>query len=309
MIRYTIQRVIYMVITMFVIIAISFFAMKIMPGTPFKNVQKLSPSQLQTLNHEYGFDKPIPVQFVKYLDNVIHGNFGLSFQFQGRPVAQIVAQKLPVSANLGFEALVVGVIIGIILGILAALRRGKVTDYGTTIVAVLGISIPGFVAAILLQVIFAMDLHWFPVAEWGGWKYHVLPVAALSFPVIATIARFMRTEMVEVLNEDYIEMARAKGMSRLSVTLKHAVRNSMIPIITIVGPLAVAIMTGILVIENIFAIPGIGDQFVTSITTNDYPMIMAVTIMFAAAFILVIFIVDVLYGIIDPRIRLAGGDS
>jgi len=295
--RYILKRLGYMVVTLFVIVALTFFTMKLLPGTPYKNQQKLSKEQI-----------PLPVQFVKYIGNLLKGDLGISFQFDGRSVNEIIGDLLPVSADLGFEALVVGLIVGLILGIIAGVKRNTAWDYITTFIAVIGVSVPSFVLAQLLQYYFAVKHQWLPVAYWDGPAYHVLPVIALAFGPIASIARYMRTSLVDNLNSDYIEMARAKGLSRFTVVFKHAVRNSLIPIVTIVGPMAVGLMTGVLVIENIFAIPGIGDQFVTSVYTNDYPMIMGTTIMFSVAFVVVILIVDILYGVIDPRIRVAGGE-
>jgi len=306
--RYILKRLGYMVVTLFVIVALTFFTMKLLPGTPYKNQQKLSKEQIALLNHKYGLDLPLPVQFVKYIGNLLKGDLGISFQFDGRSVNEIIGDLLPVSADLGFEALVVGLIVGLILGIIAGVKRNTAWDYITTFIAVIGVSVPSFVLAQLLQYYFAVKHQWLPVAYWDGPAYHVLPVIALAFGPIASIARYMRTSLVDNLNSDYIEMARAKGLSRFTVVFKHAVRNSLIPIVTIVGPMAVGLMTGVLVIENIFAIPGIGDQFVTSVYTNDYPMIMGTTIMFSVAFVVVILIVDILYGVIDPRIRVAGGE-
>jgi len=306
--RYILKRLGYMVVTLFVIVALTFFTMKLLPGTPYKNQQKLSKEQIALLNHKYGLDLPLPVQFVKYIGNLLKGDLGISFQFDGRSVNEIIGDLLPVSADLGFEALVVGLIVGLILGIIAGVKRNTAWDYITTFIAVIGVSVPSFVLAQLLQYYFAVKHQWLPVAYWDGPAYHVLPVIALAFGPIASIARYMRTSLVDNLNSDYNEMARAKGLSRFTVVFKHAVRNSLIPIVTIVGPMAVGLMTGVLVIENIFAIPGIGDQFVTSVYTNDYPMIMGTTIMFSVAFVVVILIVDILYGVIDPRIRVAGGE-
>ncbi|WP_085521731.1 oligopeptide ABC transporter permease [Tuberibacillus sp. Marseille-P3662] len=306
---YTLKRVAYMIVTIFVIIAITFFIMKLLPGTPYKNAAKLTPAQIEVLNEKYGLDEPIPVQFVQYVGNMVKGDLGISFQYDGRSVTKIISNKLPVSAQLGFEAMIVGVILGIILGIIASLRRGTILDYGAVFLAVLGISIPSFVFAQLLQYYVGLQWDLLPIAYWKGPSYHILPVIALAIGVIANISRFTRTEMVEVLNQDYITTAKAKGLRRFTVIMQHSIRNAMIPVITIVGPLAASIMTGSLVIENIFAIPGIGEQFVTSILTNDYPMIMGTTILISVAFVIVIFVTDMLYGVIDPRIRISGGNS
>jgi len=282
--------------------------MKLMPGTPFKNQNRISPEQLAQLKHYYGLDQPVPIQYLHYIGNALHGDLGGSFQFGMRPVTTILAEKAPVSFDLGFEAVIIGAIFGILLGVIAGLRRGTILDYGTMFISVLGISIPSFVLAVFMQYIFGVKWQLLPLAYWKGPEYHIMPVIALAVGVIANVARFMRTEMVEVINQDYITTAKAKGISSFNVIFKHSVRNALIPVITILGPLTAAIVTGSLVIENIFAIPGIGSQFVDSIVTNDYPMIMGTTELYSALLIIMIFIVDILYGVIDPRIRLAGGE-
>lgn len=306
---YIFKRIALSIVTIFVIITITFVIMKLLPGTPYQNQQKMSQQQIEALNHKYGFDKPIPVQYVQYVGNVAQGDLGESFQYDGRSVMKIINDRLWVSADLGIESIIVGVFFGIILGIIAALRQGTFTDYGAVIAAVLGISVPSFLLAVILQFAFAMHWKWLPVAYWDGASNHVLPVIALAVGMLATISRFMRTEMVEVLNSDFIVFAKSKGLRRFTVIAKHSVRNALIPIVTIVGPMTAGIITGTLVIEKIFAIPGIGQQFVESIYTNDYPVIMGTTILLTLAFVLMIFITDMLYGIIDPRIRLQGGSE
>ncbi|WP_174615016.1 ABC transporter permease [Virgibacillus ihumii] len=309
MVGYIIKRLAYMCLTMLVIITLTFGIVKLLPGSPYQNAQKLTEAQIEALNEQYGLDDPLPVQYVRYLGNVLTGEFGISFQFDGRSVGTIIGNKLPVSVQLGLESVIVGTIIGIILGAIAALRKGGVLDYGTTLFAVLGISIPSFIFAMLLQYIFAMKLNLLPLAYWEGWKHHIMPVASLAVMFIALIARYMRTELVEVMGSDYITTAKAKGLKRSTVIVKHSIRNALIPIVTIIGPATASIVTGSLVIEQIFAIPGIGDAFVNAIFTNDYPVIMGTTILFALFFVVAIFLTDMVYGIIDPRIRLSGGDS
>lgn len=298
-----------MLVTIFVVITITFVIKEFLPGSPYENQEKLSDEQIAALDKKYGFDKPIPVQYVKYISNVAKGDLGDSFQFGGRAVTKVVSERLTVSAFLGVESIVVGVILGIILGVIAALRQGTITDYGSVILAVLGISVPSFLLAVLLQYVFAMRIDWLPVAYWKGPAYHILPVIALATGILAQISRFMRTEMVEVLGSDFIVFAKSKGLTRYAVIVKHAIRNALIPIITIIGPLTVAIITGSLVVERIFAIPGIGQQFVESIYTNDYPVILGTTILYTVAFVVIIFITDLLYGVVDPRIRLQGGSE
>lgn len=306
--RYVLKRIGFMIVTFFVVVTLTFIAMKMLPGTPFLN-PKLDPTQRQALMHEYGLDQPLVIQYVKYIWELLQGNMGTSFQYGNEDVTTLLFQKFPVSMNLGFEAIIIGAILGTLLGIFAGLHRGKFLDWGSMIFSMLGISIPSFIFAGILQYFLGVAIPIFPVAGWEGASSHVLPVASLAVGVLAEVAIFMRTEMVEVLNQDYIVTAKAKGLSKNAVVYKHAVRNALIPVVTILGPMTAAIITGSLVIEDIFGIPGIGDQYVKSIVTNDYPMIMGTTELYAALFILTIFIVDLLYGVIDPRIRVSGGHN
>lgn len=282
--------------------------MQTLPGSPF-NDERLSEAQERILNERYGLNEPIAIQYFKYLGNVLTGNLGVSFQFDGRAVTTIIGERIGVSAILGAQAMGVGVILGGILGIIAAVKHNTIFDYSAMVIAVLGLSIPNFVFAGLLQYWIGVRLQWLPVAFWEGFEYSILPTIALAAFVMATIARYMRSEMLDVLGQDYITTAQSKGLSSWTVIRKHGIRNAMIPIITIIGPLTVSLMTGTLVVEQIFSVPGLGEQFVNSILTNDYPVIMGVTLFFSLLFIVVIFIVDILYGIIDPRIRISGGDQ
>ena len=278
-----------MIITLWLIATITFFLMQLLPGTPYTNQEKLSPETIAMLNKQSGLDKPVIVQYGIYLKNLVTGDFGISFQFKNQPVAKLLAGRIGPSLQLGGQAIIFGTLVGILL------------------LAILGRSIPNFVFAVLLQYIFAMKLRILPIAMWNGFAYTILPTIALAMSPMADSARFIRTEMVEVLHSDYVELAKAKGLSRWQVAFRHGLRNSLIPLITLLGPLAVGLMTGSLVVENIFAIPGIGEQFVKSIMTNDYPTIMAVTILYSTMLVVVILIVDLLYGLIDPRIRVSGG--
>lgn len=307
MAKYVIQRIIYMFVTLFLIASFTFFLMKIIPGTPFTKADKLSETQLTIMKEKYGLDDPVPVQYANYMMNLVKGDLGVSFQFDNVGVTEILVKSFAPSAQLGLQAIIFGTAFGIILGVLAALKQNTWVDYGATFVAVLGKSIPSFVFAGLLQYYIGVKLGWFPVAFWRGPEYTVLPTIALAMFPLATSARFIRTEMIEVLESDYIVLAKAKGASWFDIAFKHALRNALIPVITVLGPLVVSLMTGSLVIEKIFGIPGIGEQFVKSIQVNDYPVIMGTTLLFAALFVAVILIVDLLYGVIDPRIRLAGG--
>lgn len=305
MAKYIIKRVFYLVLTLFIIASATFFLMKLMPGSPFNN-PKIPAAQLKILNKAYGLDQPVLVQYGKYLMGILHGDFGTSYQFAGQSVSHLIGSRIAPSLQIGLQAMILGTLLGILLGAIAAIRAHSWVDSVATIFAILGRSIPNFVFAALLQFWLAYKWKIFPIALWDGFQYSILPTLALSMAPLAQTARFMRTEMVEVLNSDYIELARSKGASEWQVVARHALRNSMIPIVTIIGPMAVDLMVGSLVVENIFAIPGIGEQFVRSILTNDYPVIMGLTMLYSAMLVVVLLIVDILYGFIDPRIRLTG---
>lgn len=296
-----------MIITLWLIATITFFLMQLLPGTPYTNQERLSPETIEMLNKQVGLDKPVIVQYGIYLSNLLQGDFGISFQFKTQPVAHLLAGRIGPSLQLGLQAIIFGTVLGTILGTISAMKQNTWADTSSTLVAILGRSIPNFVFAVLLQYIFAIKLQVLPIAKWDGFVYTILPTIALAMSPLADSARFIRTEMVEVLHSDYVELAKAKGLSRWEIAFKHGLRNSLIPLMTLLGPLAVALMTGSLVVENIFAIPGIGEQFVKSITTNDYPTIMAVTILYSFMLIFVILIVDLLYGLVDPRIRVSEG--
>ncbi len=298
-----------MILTLFIVVSVTFFLMKLVPGTPFSNAGKLTHEQLAIMQEKYHLTDPVPVQYANYLKNMVQGDLGISFQFNNTPVTKLLAIRIGPSATLGLEAMVFGSIFGILLGVIAALKQNTWVDYSATFIAVAGKSIPSFIFAGLLQYYVAVKLEWFPVMFWRGPEYTILPTIALAMFPISIAARFMRTELIDVLGSDYITLAKAKGASYFQISVKHALRNALIPVITVLGPLAVSLMTGSLVIEEIFAIPGLGEQFVKAITVNDYPVIMGTTILFAAAFVVIILVVDILYGIIDPRIRISGGRS
>ena len=307
--KYLLKRVFYMILTLFLVATITFFLMKLMPGTPFTNQQKMSATQIAVVNKQYGLDKPIWQQYLSYMLNAAHGDFGTSFQFSNQSVSYLISSRIGPSAQLGIQAIIFGVVLGIIVGSFAAINRNTWIDTLCTVLSIIGKSVPNFVLAVLLQYYIALKLNWLPVAGWNGFNYTILPTIALGVGPLAETARFVRTGMVDVLNSDYIELARAKGMSRFGIVYHHALRNSLIPLVTLIGPYTVALMTGSMVIENIFSIPGIGEQFVKSITTNDYPTIMGVTMLFSAGLVLVILLTDIVYGFIDPRIRLAGNEG
>lgn len=295
-----------MFVSLFIIISITFFLMKLMPGSPF-NDAKLSPEQKQILAEKYGLNDPVGVQYLNYLKNVISGDFGNSFQYHNQPVWDLISPKLIPSLEMGLIAVMIGIVLGSFLGVIAAVKQNTWIDYLATTVSVIAVSVPSFVLAVLLQNVFSVQLRWFPVAGWEGLPTIVLPSLSLSAIVMATVSRYIRSEMIEVLNSDYILLAYAKGVPQYKIIFVHALRNALIPVIIVIVPMTASIMTGTLTIENIFGVPGLGDQFVRSIATNDFSLIMAITILFSSFFIVSIFVVDILYGIIDPRIRVKGG--
>ncbi|HCJ4486143.1 TPA: ABC transporter permease, partial [Listeria innocua] len=287
--------------------SVTFVLMKFLPGTPYRNQEKLSDEQIHMMNEKYGLNDSIPVQYLNYMTGLVKGDLGVSFQLDNRPVSEILGALIGPSVQLALEAMVFGVIFGILLGVVAAMYQNRWPDYTSTFIAILGKSVPSFVFATVLQYWLGAKLQIFPVAGWGSFADTILPAFALAMFPLATAARFMRTELIDVFASDYVLLAKAKGNSRTEVAVKHAIRNALIPLITVLGPLSVALMTGSLVIENIYSIPGIGSQFVSSIQMNDYPVIMGTTLLFAAMLVFVILVVDILYGLIDPRIRVSGG--
>jgi oligopeptide transport system permease protein len=305
MLRYVARRVVYMFAALYIIISVTWFISKLLPGTPFAD-QKLTEETRAQLFEKYGLDEPWPVQYVKYMLNVAQGDLGNSYYFQSQPVTEIILARLPVSAFVGIQAVLIGLVVGLVLGIVAALRHNSFWDTTATVLAVLGVSVPSFVLGPVLQYWLGVKLEWLPIAFFESWWHSVLPSVALSVFVIATVARFIRAEMLEVMGQDYTILAKAKGLSGLAVVMRHVLRNALIPLVTVLAPLTIYIVTGSLVIEQIFAVPGIGEEFVRSIVVSDYAMILGTTIFFSVLFIGALLIQDILYGIIDPRIRVSG---
>ena len=305
--KYILKRIVYLIITLLVIMTATFFLMHSLPGTPFDEdkISKLSAEQQRQIYASYGLDQPVYIQYFKYLGNVLHGDFGTSTLYSGQSVQSILAARIVPSALIGIQAVLAGLVIGLILGIVAAYRHNTPLDYLTMVVSVLGISVPNFVIAALLQYFFGLKWGLLPVAYWESYACSILPSLALSFGVIAQIARFVRTEMLTVLQQDYILMAKAKGLSPVKILLRHALRNSLLPVITILGAIIVNVLTGSLAVESIYSVPGIGSLFVDTIKANDYSTILGLTVFYSAFYVVVILLIDILYCVIDPRIRLA----
>ncbi len=296
-----------MFLSLFLIVSATFFLMRAAPGGPFSAEKKLPPEIEANLNEFYGFDQPLYVQYFDYLKSVATLDFGPSFKYKGQTVNDLISNGFPVSFMLGMEAILLALAFGVLLGVISALKHNKWQDYTAMIIAVLGISVPSFIMATALQYMFAMKLELFPVARWESWAHTFLPALALASTPMAFIARLTRSSMLEVLNNDYIRTAKAKGLSKPVITVKHAMRNAMLPVVSYIGPLTAGILTGSFVIEKIFGIPGLGLHFVTSITNRDYTVIMGVTVFYSILLLASVLIVDILYGLIDPRIKLSGG--
>ena len=301
MAKYVVKRIILAVITVFIISAITFFAMNAIPGGPFSGEKALSPEVERVLMERFNLDKPVPQQFVIYLGRLLHGDFGVSLK-TGRDISQTVFESFKVSARLGGMAALAAVIAGIVFGSIAALNRNRLPDRLIVFFSTLMTAVPSFVLATLLLLVFCIKLGWFPVFSTGNPNY-VLPVIALAMYPMAYITRLTKTSMLDVLGQDYIRTAKAKGVPRVRIIFKHALRNALIPVITYVGPMLAYILTGSLVVENIFTIGGLGSKFVTGITTRDYPMIMATTIFLATLMVIMNLISDLVYKLVDPRIN------
>lgn len=305
--KYILKRILYAVIALFVVSTIAFFAVRMIPGNPIEAMTEKLPDEIrQQVFEQYGFDKPIMEQYKLFFKELFtEGDLGESLKYRGRKVTDTIASYAPVSGLLGAEAIAIGVISGIILGIVAALNRGKWLDYLVMFIAVVGIAVPNFVLASCFQYFLTIRFHLFPTTGWEGFSYTVLPALALSFNSTAKYARYMRANCLDVLNQDYIITAKSKGMSKFRLIRKHVLKNSILPIITLLGPQIALMYGGAFVIERIFAIPGLGSYFVSSVTDRDYTMVMGQTIFIAALYILSVLIVDILYGFIDPRIRIS----
>jgi len=279
--------------------------MHVLPGDPFIGERTIPQEVLNSLYAYYGLDKSLWIQYLNYLKGVLCFDLGPSIIYQGRTVNQFIQEGFPVSALLGLQALLLAVPLGIMLGTWAALKRSEWQDVGAMAISTLGVSVPNFVLASLLQFIFCVKLHWLPVARWGTFAHTILPTIALAALPTAFIARLTRSNMVEVLQQDYIKTATAKGLPLFLIAMKHGLRNALLPVISYLGPVATQILTGSFMIEKIFAIPGLGQWMIHSISGRDYPMIMGLTIFFSSFLMISMFFVDILYSIVDPRIRSA----
>lgn len=319
MLRYVVERVILIFLTLFIILTINFFMLRLMPGTPFDN-PKITDAQKTLMMEKYGLDEPIVVQYFRYLKGVVKGDLGKSFKLQDQPVLKLITMKLPHTVKIGLMALVNGVIFGILLGSLAAVFKGSPIDTGITVMAVIGVSIPSFVLAALLQFYVVGEMGWFTylykpvdatrgVSVWDSIYSSILPAMSMSLFVISAVMRYMRSELVEVLNSDFVLLARAKGLNKAQVITRHSLRNALIPVITVIAPMTVGLLTGGIIIEQFYGVPGLGRLMLNSIAQNDYFLTIGVNLFYSLLFVVIVLMVDLTYGIIDPRIRLKGGNA
>lgn len=308
MLKFILKRLLFMLVTIWIIITLTFLLMHSIPGDPISAESRRLPPQIRAnLYIKYGLDKPLFTQYAIYLKNFVTKlDLGESYFYPGVSVNDMIREKAPVSGALGGESLIFGLVLGLLLGIIAALKKGKWPDFGVMFLAIVGIAVPSFVLAAVFQYFFTVKYQILPTIGWGSFKYTILPALAMSFGTIATYARFMRSSCIEVLNQDYILTARAKGVSEGALIRKHVLRNAIMPTVTMLGPQIAMIFTGTIVIESIFSVPGIGRYFVECIAARDYPVILGTTVFVAVLYIISVFFVDILYGFIDPRIRING---
>ncbi len=304
MIKYVIKRLLLAVITVFIVGTLTFFLMNMVPGGPFLSEKAISPAAQKALEAKYGLDKPLFQQYVTYMTDALHGDFGDSLKQRGRTVASIISTKFPVSARVGGCAILLSLLIGIPLGCMAALNRGKFLDSFISVISTFGIAVPSFVICTLLMYFLGVHLKWLPTFGITSWKHYVMPVMALSFYPTAYIMRLMRSSLLDVLGQDYMRTTKAKGVSQFFALYKHALRNAILPVITYLGPMTAYTLTGSFVVEKIFTIPGLGGEFIGSIGSRDYTIIMGTTIFLAALMVFMNVVVDIVYKLVDPRIKL-----
>lgn len=310
--RYLLRRVFYAFLTVFLLLCITFALMHCMPGEPFTGERVLPEQTMAAINAKYGLDQPLLTQFGIYFSNALRGDLGNSL-VDGRPVAEIIAVAFPVSFELGLRALLFALLLGLFLGVVAAVRQGTGWDTLCMVVSLAGVSAPAFIVGALLQYFLGVQLYlftgirFFAVTGWNDANSKLLPAFALAFGALAVVSRLMRAGMLEVLAQDYIKIARAKGLSPWQVVRRHCLRNASLPVISVMGPLVATLFTGTFVIESIFSIPGLGRYFVDSVLTYDYPVILGTTLFYGAFLVLMGLLVDLLYGLVDPRIRLVEG--
>ena len=305
MIRYVFKRFWISLLTLWLLATITFFLLRVLPGNPFQTDQILTVEMQERMMNYYGLNRPIFEQYFTYMGNLLRGNMGYSLKYTNRTVNSIIARAFPVSADLGLRSLALALPVGLFLGIVSARKRGKAVDYLCVVVSVIGVSIPSFILGSFLQFVFALKLKVLPMAQWTTEMHKILPTVAIALGLLATLTRIMRASMLEITTQDYVKTAKSKGLSEGKIVWSHEIRNALIPILTMLGPMVASVLMGTFVIEKIFAIPGLGLHFVNSITGLDYTMTMGLTVFFGAFLVTANFLVDIAYGVVDPRIRIA----
>ena len=304
--KYILKRLLIGVVTLLALATITFFLMHIIPGSPFAGeTSKLPAAVKEKLIAKYGLDKPLVVQYVTYLRNAIHGDFGTSLNRKGREVMDIIMGGIRPTASLGLVAFVIAMTVGILLGTISAFSRQRWVSGLVAVISTIGVSVPSFLIALLMMLVFGVLLGWLPIVGLSSWRHYIMPGIALSLAPIAMIARLVRSSLLEVMRQDYMVLARSKGTPELQVITRHALKNALIPVITYAGPLIATLLTGSFVIETLFSIPGIGAEFVTSVSNRDYTLIMALMIFYGAFIIVANIVTDLITAAIDPRIRLS----
>ena len=306
MFKYILKRIGAGALSLFVLVTITFFLLHIIPGGPFSPAENRNvPTKiLEKISDQYGLNDPIPVQYVRYLNNLAHGDLGTSFKKQDTTVNELIAQGFPVSAKVGIWGVLISLAVGIPLGVVAAVKRGRLPDGPAMVFATIGVSVPSFVICVLMMYFFCEKWRIFPSYGLTSWKHYVLPVFCMAFSQIAYITRLMRSSMLETMRQDYIRTERAKGVPEFTVISKYAMKNSLLPVITYVGPMVAALLTGTFIIEKLFSIPGLGRYFVTAINDRDYSVTLGLTIFVGGLIIIVNIIVDIMYAVIDPRVKI-----
>ena len=307
MLRFVLQRLIVAIPTLFVVITAAFFMMRAAPGNPFSTDRKLPPAIEKNIAAKYHFDRPLYVQYAEYVGGVLHGDLGPSLKYRDKTVLEIIQQNYRVSLTIGLAAFVISVVVGVALGVIAAMSQNGPPDYTTMAIAILGVCVPTFVTAPLLQLGLGSKLGWLPIGAWDGGALPnlIMPVIVLALPQIAIVSRLTRAGMIEALHSNYVRTARAKGLPELDVVLRHAMRAAVLPLVSYLGPAFAGLMTGSLVVEKIFGLPGLGKFFVNSALQRDYTVVMGMVIFFATLVIVLNLVSDVLYAVLDPRVRLA----
>ena len=304
MLKYIVKRIGLAIVTIWAVATITFFLMNMVPGGPFLSEKAISPQATAALEAKYGLDKPLLQQYFTYITDALQGDFGDSLKQRGRTVMSIILMKFPVSARVGGISVLVSLLVGVPLGSIAALKRGKFLDSLISVIATCGIAVPSFVICTVLMYFLGVNLKLLPTMGLSSWKHYVMPVMALSFYPTAYIMRLMRSSMLDVLGQDYMRTAKAKGVSGILILFKHALRNAILPVITYVGPMLAYTVTGSFVVEKIFTIPGLGGEFISAISGRDYTLIMGTTIFLATLIIVMNVVVDIVYKLVDPRIKL-----